>query len=116
MASHIHLFKPGASVTFAATEDVIGGTAVAISGDRSVKTAAVADPKFIGIAATDTKTGQDVLVLRGGVQNLTASGPITAGDRVAVAAGGKVTKTTEGGIGISLTTAADGTPAQIALD
>lgn len=117
MTDHIHLFKPGQSVTFTAGADIVGGSPVEVSGDREVVTAAAASAKFVGVAGFDVKDGDDVLVLRGGVQKLIASGTIAAGSRVDVAAGGKVASSAAGaGIGLALTTAADGSFAQIALD
>lgn len=119
MADHIHMFKPGAAVTCAASADVIGGRLVDISGPRTVANAAADSVKVFGAAAQDTKSGEDVLVLRGGVQKLVASAAITAGARVKPAATGKVVTVGAGeaGIGLALTTvtAADQL-IQIALD
>lgn len=118
MADHIHLFKPGASVTFVAEVDVIGGRLVEVSGNREVSPAAAASAKVVGAAATDTKAGEDVLVLRGGIQPLVASAAIAAGARVQAAADGKVVTLAAGSaVGIALTaaTAADQL-IQIALD
>lgn len=119
MADHIHLFKPGASVTFAASADVIGGRLVEVSGARTVAPAAADSVKVVGAAAQDAKNGADVLVLRGGVQNLVASAAIVAGARVKAAAGGKVVTVGAGeaGIGLALTAAgAADVLIQIALD
>lgn len=119
MADHIHLFKPGASVTFAASADIVGGRLVDVSGARTVAPAAADSVKVVGAAAQDTKTGGDVLVLRGGVQNLVASAAITAGARVKAAADGKVVTVGAGeaGIGLALTAAgAADALIQIALD
>ena len=119
MADHIHLFKPGTAITCAAGTAVIGGRLVQITGPRQVGPAAADSVSVFGTAAVDTEVGGDVLVLRGGVQNLTASAVITAGARVKAAADGKVVTvgTSEAGLGLALTTvtAAD-QPIQIALD
>lgn len=117
MASHIHLFAPGAAVTCEAETAVVAGRVVAITGNRQVSTAAANSDAVFGVAATDAAAGSDVLVLRGGIQVLTASAVIAAGARVAAAEGGRVATATEHTIGLALTasTAANQT-VQIALD
>ena len=119
MPSHIHLFNPGASVTCEATADVIGGRLVEITGPRRVAHASAGSVKVFGAAATDAKSGDDLLVLRGGVQKLVASAAITASARVKAAADGKVVTVAAGenglGLAISTATAADQL-IQIALD
>lgn len=119
MADHIHLFKPGASVTCTASADVTGQRLVEITGARTVAHAAADSVKVFGAAARDTKSGEDVLVLRGGVQNLVASAAIAAGARIKAAASGKVVTVGAGeaGIGLALTAAAAADALiQIALD
>lgn len=119
MADHIHLFTPGASVTCTASADITGGRLVEISGARTVAHAAADSVKVFGVAAQDTKSGEDVLVLRGGVQNLVASAAIVAGARIKPAADGKVVTVSAGeaGIGLALTAAgAADALIQIALD
>ncbi len=119
MADHIHLFEPGAKITCVAGADVIGGRLVEISGPREVSPAAASSTKVFGAAARDAKDGEDVLVLRGGVQNLVASAAITAGTRIKAAAGGKVQAVAAGetgnGLALTTTTAADQL-VQVALD
>jgi|GEM_PF-2929043 len=90
MASHIHLFTPGASVTFTAAVDVAGGQLVAVTGDRAVSPAAAKTPAWVGTAGFDAKAGEKVTVLPGGVQRIQASGAIAAGALVVAAAAGKV--------------------------
>lgn len=114
--SHIHLFAPGASVTCTASADVTAGRLLEVTGDREVAHAGVASTKVVGAAATDVKDGGPVLVLRGGIQELTAASVITAGDRVEAAADGKIAKSSGVGIGLALTGAAAEAVAQIALD
>lgn len=119
MADHIHLFEPGAKITCVAGADVIGGRLVEITGPREVSHATALSVKVFGAAARDTKDGEDVLVLRGGVQKLVASAAITAGTRIKPAAGGKVQAVANGetgnGLAITTTTAADQL-VQVALD
>lgn len=119
MADHIHLFKPGAAVTCTASADVTGGRLVEISGARTVAPASADSAKVFGAAAQDTKSGGDVLVLRGGVQELVASAAISAGARIKAAATGKVVTVGAGEAGIGLAiTAASAADAliQVALD
>jgi hypothetical protein len=119
MADHIHLFKPGASVTFTASAAITGKRLVEVSGDRAVAPAAADSAKVVGAAAQDTKTGDEVLVLRGGVQSLISSAAILAGARVKSAALGKVITVGAGerGVGLALTTTtATDQPIQVALD
>jgi len=119
MPSHIHKFSPGASVTFEASDDVTGGRVVEVSGSRRVANTAGASTKVIGVAGTDVKSGEDVLVLRGGIQTLTSSAAIPAGSRVDSADGGKVAVVAAGargfGTAITTVTAAD-QPIDVALD
>lgn len=114
--SHIHLFAPGKSITCTASADVTAGRLLEVTGDREVAHAGAASAKVFGAAATDAKDGAPVLVLRGGVQELTAASAIAAGDRVEAAADGKVAKSSGTGIGLALTSAEADATAQIALD
>lgn len=114
--SHIHLFKPGAAVTFTASDDITAGRLLEVTGDRAVAHAGAASTKVVGAAATDVADGERVLVLRGGVQELTAASAIAAGDRVEAAADGKIATSTGTGIGLALTAGAAEAAVQIALD
>lgn len=119
MVSHIHTFAPGAAITMQASTNVIGGRLVEISGSGTVAHAGAVSAKVFGAAATDAKSGEDVLVLRGGAQKLLTSAAIAAGVRVAAAADGKIAAVTgdDRGIGLTIksTTAADQL-ALVALD
>lgn len=109
-------FEAGADLTLMASADVKAGRLVAVSGDMKVAHAGAASAKVLGVAATDAKANGHVLVLRGGVQELLASGVITAGDRVESAADGQITKSTGSGIGLALTGAQAGATALVALN
>lgn len=113
MADYLPLFNPGTAVTFTASDDLIGGRLVEITGDRSVAHAAVGSGKVAGVAGFNTAAGELVTVYSGGVQLPTASGAIAAGDRVAAAADGKVSTAETGTIGVALAAAADGETAQV---
>lgn len=105
MPSHIHLFKPGAAITCTASDDIIGGRLVEITGDREVAHAQGGSEAVFGVAATDAAAGESVLVLRGGVQNLIAVYTLPAGRRIISAGDGKVDAAAGGetGIGLAIT-------------
>jgi predicted RecA/RadA family phage recombinase len=93
MADYLPKFKPGASVTFTTTADVIGGRLVEVGATvRSCTPAAADSAKVLGVAATDATSGNSVGVyLRPtGVQQLVASAAIAVGAKVVAATGGKV--------------------------
>ncbi len=115
MPSHIHTYAPGHSITVQASADVTGGRLVEITGPEAVAHAGAASAKVFGAAATDAKTGEDVLVLRGGVQKLVASAAIPAGTRVAAAANGKIAAVANGDRGIGLTITSTSAGDQLAL-
>lgn len=90
MAQHVHLFTPGAAVTFTAEAAVTGGHLVMVSGDRQVSQATAKSPAWVGVAAFDAAIGESVTVLKGGVQKILASGAIVAGGLVVAGATGTV--------------------------
>lgn len=115
---HVRRFDPGAGVTFNAAADITGGQLVAVSGNRAVTPTSESTPKWFGVAGFDAKTGDKVTVLPGGVQPITASGAIAAGDTVIPAADGKVAALGAGdathAVGIALTGGTN-IPVEIAL-
>jgi len=87
----VHKFKPGESITFTAGGTITDGQLVTVSADRTVIAGTAANgAKAIGSAATDASSGDEVLVLLGGVQRLIAASDITAGALVVAADDGKV--------------------------
>lgn len=90
MAQHIHLFNPGAAVTFTAEAAVTAGQLVIVTGDREVSPATVKSAAWVGVAAFDAAIGAGVTVLTGGVQKIVAASDVTAGDVLVAAAAGKV--------------------------
>lgn len=90
MADYLPLYKPGQAITRSVSADVTGGQLVMVSGSGTVAPASASTPAWVGVAAFDAKTGDRVNVLKGGVQRVTASGAITAGDQVVAAANGQV--------------------------
>jgi len=109
-------FTPGHDVTFAVGDDVRAGRVVEVTGNRQIAETSGASAKVAGVAAEDRKAGGDVVVKHGKWHDLIASGAITAGDRVASAAGGTVATATQNTIGLAIEGAADGATALIRLD
>jgi len=112
MADYLPLHRESNSPTYAASADIVGGRLVEITGPNAVAHAAAGSTKWVGVAARDTKAGEDVTVFVGGVQLPTASGAIAAGDALVCADGGKVaanqSPTALTLVGIAQTSAADG--------
>lgn len=110
MADYLPKFKPGEAVTFTASADVTGGRLVAVTGPRQVGPAGADSAAVAGVAAFDAKSGESVTVYTraGGVQRLTASGAIAAGDKISSAAAGKIQTVgaTTNPIGLALAPAA----------
>jgi predicted RecA/RadA family phage recombinase len=111
MADYVPLFKPGQAFTRpVATTAVIGGRLVEVNGVGTVGPAGAASTKFLGVAAFDAAVGEQVTIHCGGVQRLTASAAITAGDNLACTATGKVAPIGAGTfgqlVGVALTSAA----------
>ncbi len=111
MADYRPKFKPGEAITRTATATITGGQMVTVAG-----AVAVADSTtWLGVASHDATSGQTFGVYCDGVQRLTASAAISAGDRVKCAAAGKIATLTAGSdaydrlVGIALEAAtADG--------
>lgn len=122
MAEHVHLFKPGQAVTLTASAAITGGELVAVSGSGTVAKTSAATVAWVGVAAHDAANGDRLTVLKGGVQKVTASGGITAGQQVVSAADGKVAALAAWAaasaadrqvVGVALTTATDGNPVEV---
>lgn len=85
-------FKPGNAITRTASGSVAAGQIVTVAG-----AVAVADSTtWLGVASRTVTTGQTMGVYCDGVQYLTASAAIAAGDRVKCAAAGKIATLTAG--------------------
>lgn len=111
MADYVPLFKPGQAFTRpVATSPVVGGRLVEVNGVATVGPAGAASLKVCGVAAFDAAVGEQVTIHAGGIQRLTASAAITAGDLVAAAAAGKIAAIGGGAfgtfVGVAMTTAA----------
>lgn len=105
-------FKPGADITLTAGADITGGQLLMVSSSANntvIPTSGVVTT-WIGVAREDAKSGEKVVVSRGGVQELTSTGAITRGARVVSAAAGVVqtiaSNDEDAAVGTALTTAA----------
>lgn len=117
MANYLPLYRPGDTVTFDVTEDVAGGQLVQV-GDApySVAPAEAASTTIVGVAGHDAAVGDKATIELGKpIHELTASGAIALGDRVAAGADGTVATATEGqtAYGLAINSAADGGRAHI---
>lgn len=117
MAEHLPIHKPGQAITLKASATVTGKQIVAVSGSGTVAPAGAASTAYVGVAGFDAATNDNVTIFAGGVQEVTASGAITAGSPVVCGANGTVASsaTPPAGqqVGIALTTAADGAVVRI---
>lgn len=90
MADYVPLFKPGQAVTSTTSAAVTGGQLLIVTGSGTVGPATAKSPKWVGVAAQDAASGATVGYYSGGVQRITASGTVTAGDIVVAGASGTV--------------------------
>lgn len=120
MGDYSPKFKPGMDITLSAGATIVGGQLLFVSGVNLVSPTAASVPNWAGVARQDTATGDKVVVSRGGVQKLVASGGINAGDRVIPAAAGRVITIGAGNVahsvGTALTTVADGAVVLVLMD
>lgn len=92
-----------------ASEDVKKGQVVVISGDMTVAPSTEASAKVLGVAMFDAKADEPVSVETEGLFSMTASGAITAGDKVESAANGAVAKASGANtVGIAINSATNG--------
>lgn len=127
MPEYIPVFKPGEDITLNASAAIIGGQLLVSSGSGSVAPAAAASaPGWVGVAASGAKVG----VTSGGVQELTCTTAVAAGDLVVssgtagqVATLAAVTTRTAADVtgtraivGLALTSAAAGAKARIKME
>jgi predicted RecA/RadA family phage recombinase len=118
MADYAPLFQPGQAITLTASAAVTGGQLVEITTDKSIQPAGAASAKVIGVALYDGNVGDLIAVQSAGVQRLTASGAIAAGDSIQAAANGQVAtvSSTNPVIGIAIAAAASGATALVKLN
>ena len=120
MAEYLPLHLPGKAFTRAASAAITGGQLLIVSGSGTVAPSTAASASWVGVAAFDAASGDNVTVFDEGVHRLVASGAITAGALVEGAAAGKVASHTNGTadynvVGLALTTVADGALVEVSL-
>jgi hypothetical protein len=119
MAEYLPVNTPGQALVSSASASITGGQLLAVSGSGTVAPAGAATQAWVGVAAFDVASGDLVTVYAGGVQELTASGAITAGAAVVSGAAGTVassaTPAAATQVGVALTTAADGAKVRVKL-
>jgi hypothetical protein len=111
MSDYAPLYMPGDVITVVTSAAVTGGRVAAVSGNGTVAHAGADSAAVVGVFVQDAASGANVgMHGRGQVHISTASGGITAGDRINTAATGLIKSASAGtgNIGIAMTTAADG--------
>lgn len=130
MPEYLPLYAPGRALTRNASTTILGGQLVGVSGPGTVAPTTTAQSSWVGVAAFDANTGDTVTVFAGGVQRLTASGAVAAGDLlIAAATPGQVSTlgpvttptaadvtNTRAVVGVALTSSASGGLVEVALD
>lgn len=111
MAEYLPVFKPGQAITLKASATITAGQLVEVTGVGTVGPAGADSVKWVGVAAIDAATNDNVTIYAGGVQEIVASGTVTAGEAVEAAAAGEVataaSTTFATYVGIALSTATD---------
>lgn len=118
MADYAPIYTPGNAITLTTSAAVLGGDLLVVSGTGTVAKCTVATHQWVGVAAQDAASGARVAVFAGGVQELTATGAITAGQLVEPAAAGSVAAHTNGtndvnAVGVALTSATTGNKVRV---
>lgn len=115
MADYLPIYKPGQAITLQASATITGKQVLEVTGSGTVGPAGAASTKSVGVAAYDAVSGDKVTIYTGGVQVLTASGTVTAGDVVQCGAAGTAASGTTAPIGVALTTATTGNDVRVQL-
>lgn len=117
MAEYLPIYKPGQALTLKASATITGGQLVAVSGAGTVAPAGAASAAWIGVAAFDAAVNDNVTIHCGGVQSLTSSGTVAAGDQIVSGAAGVVATGTPASpgafVGIALTAATGGAKVRV---
>ena len=128
MAEYLPLYKPGREITRDASAAITGGQLVGVSGSGTVAPTTASQASWVGVAGFDAASGDKVTVYTGGVQRITASGAVTAGDQLVAAASGQVStlaatatavaadiNNARAVVGTALTTAASGALVEVQM-
>ena len=117
MAEYLPVFKPGQAITLKASAAITGGQVVAVSGPGTVAPAGATSAAWVGVASNDAATNDNVTIYSSGVQLVTTTGTVTAGDAVATGASGTVataaTPTSAQFVGVALSTATTGNKVRV---
>lgn len=117
MADYTPILQEADSFTLQASATITGGQVVAITGVGTIGPAGAASTTWVGVAGQDAVSGAYITVYRSGVQLVTASGTVTAGDTVVTAASGQVATGTaptgDAFVGKALTTATTGNKVRV---
>lgn len=126
---YLPVFKPGQAITLKASAAITAGQIVAITGVGTVGPAGANAVNWIGVASTDAAINDNVTICADGVQSVTTSGTVTAGDLVVCAAAGAVSTlaavttptaadvtNTRGIVGVAISTATTGLKVRVKFD
>lgn len=116
-------YAEGHVINLTAGAAITAGQVVELTGDETVQAAGANSTKVIGVALKDAAANEKVAVITEGVVEVTASGSISAGAKLASAAGGKVAAWSASAagdsakiIGVALEAATDGNAVKIKLE
>ena len=120
MAEYEPRYRPGKGITAQTSGAVTGGQLLIVSGSNTVAASSAASASWLGVAGFDAASGANVTVFCEGIQKLTATGSITAGNTVEAAAGGTVAAHTNGTndfniVGLALNTVTNGQTVYVSL-
>jgi hypothetical protein len=126
MADYVPVIQNADSYTLTASATITGGQLLVVTGVNTVGPAGANAVNWVGVAAFDCVSGAAVTVFRDGVQILTTTGTVTAGDLVVAAASGTVSTlaavttptpadvtNTRAIVGVALTTATTGNAVRV---
>ena len=126
---YLPVFKPGQAITLKASATITAGQIVVITGVGTVGPAGANAANWIGVASTDAAVNDNVAIYADGVQSVTTSGTVTAGDVVVCAAAGAVSTlaavttptaadvtNTRGIVGVAISTATTGLKVRVKFD
>lgn len=90
MAEHTPIYFCADRLPRTASATITGGQLVYVSGNDTVAPTSAATSAWLGVAANDAASGEQVVVYTEGVHQVAASGAIAAGATVIPAASGAV--------------------------
>ena len=120
MAEYLPLHSDGDAITRSASASITAGQLVRVSGSGTVAPVSAASSDWLGVAAFDAASGDNVTIFCSGVQRLVATGTVTQGNTVEGATNGTVAAHTNGTndvniVGLALTTATAGNLVEVKL-